>query len=392
MSRQAATSTGGGAGKGVAAALLVVGTALALLLIVRARPAPDPFDPRSSAADGAQALVRLLERSGSEVTITRTVPDPGVGTRLLVIDDRLDEVQRSGALDFIEAGGVAVVADPDSTLHGGPQLDGGSVAVSGPDLPDERFDISAETNVDVGRCSVAALDRLRGIYVPDGLLFPVGPSEPQCFADDGQSFVIVRNIGDGVVVGLGDNEVLVNRYLRRADNAGLATALLAPRQGSAVTILLSTGTATSVADVGEGEETLIDLVPRWVWMALAISAIGFVVFAVSRSVRVGAVLDEPLPTPIAGSELVAATGNLMQRAKHTPRAGWLLQSKLHRDLCAELHIDLAAPLTDLDAAVASRTELPPGSTEQVLRQTVADDRQLLALSGQIDRIRKDVFT
>ncbi len=392
MSRQAAGAGNVGAGKGLLAALVVVGTALALLLIVRARPAPDPFDPRSSAADGATALVVLLERSGGDVSITRSAPAPGTDTRLLVIDDRLDDEQRGGALDFVEAGGLAVVADPASTLHGGPQADGGSTVVSGRALPADRLPVGVESNVATGTCSVGALEQLRGLYVPDGLLFPVGPAEPQCFGDDGHSFVIVRNIGDGIVVGLGDNEILVNRHLRRADNAGLATALLTPTGQSSVTILLGTGTATSVADVGEGEETLIDLVPPWVWMVLVLCALGFVVFAVSRSVRVGAVLDEPLVTPRAGSELVAATGNLMQRAKHTGRAGWLLQTRLHRDLCTELHIDLAAPLADLDRAVAERSTIAPGATEHLLRQTATDDSQLLALSGHIDRIRKDVLT
>ncbi len=392
MSRQAAGAGSVGAGKGVAAALVVVGTALALLLIVRARPAPDPFDPRSSAADGATALVALLERSGGDVSISRTAPEPGTDTRLLVIDDRLDAAQRDGALDFVEAGGLAIVADPASTLHGGPQEDGGSTVLSARDLPDDRLPVEFESNVLVGTCSVGALEQLRGLYVPDGLLFPVGPNERQCFADGGQSFVIVRDLGEGIVVGLGDNEVLVNRHLRRADNAGLATALLAPEAESSVTILLGTGTATSLADVGEGEETLIDLVPTWVWMVLVLAALGFVVFAVSRSVRVGAVLDEPLVTSRAGSELVAATGNLMQRAKHTSRAGWLLQTQLHRDLCAELHVDITAPLVDLDRAVAARSAIQPGATEDLLRRTVNDDSQLLALSGHIDRIRKGVLT
>ncbi len=391
MSRQAAAGDTIGAGKGVLAALIVVGTALALLLIVRARPAPDPFDPRSSAPNGATALVEVLERSGAEVAITRTAPEPGTTTRLLVIDDRLDDDQRSATLDFIEQGGLAVVADPASTLHGGPQLDGGSIAVEGFGLPERRLEADRETNVARGTCNIGALERLRGLYVPQGLLYPVGPDEPQCFSGDAQSFVIVRQIGSGTVVGLGDNEVLVNQYLRRADNAGLATALLAPRDGTDVTILLGTGTAASIEDIGAGEETLVDLVPPWAWMALVLAALGFVIFAVSRSVRVGAVLDEPLATPLAGSELVAATGNLMQRAKHTSRAGWLMQNRLHRDLCAELHIDLAAPLAELDAAVAARTNLPPGTTEQLLNRTATDDSQLLALSGQIDRIRKDVL-
>jgi hypothetical protein len=393
MRRAAASTESIGVGKGALAALVVVGTALALLLIVRARPAPDPFDPRSSAADGATALVELFERIDAAVTIGRTVPPPGTDTRLLVLADQLDDEQRSATIDFIEAGGVAIVADPASTLHGGPAVEGGSIEISGPPLPTDRLDVDLETNVSAGECNIAALESLRGLYVPKGLLFPVGPDEPKCFARSGNSFVIVNSIGDGIVVGLGDNEVFVNQYLRRADNAGLAVALLIPSPGGSVSIVLGTGaTAPEVGEVGEGEDTLIDLVPDWAWMALVLVASAFVAFAVSRSVRVGGVLDEPLVTPIAGSELVAATGNLMQRAKHTPQAGWLLQTQLHRDLCSEFRIDIAAPLVDLDSAVAARSSIPAGDVDRTLRQTVSTDVQLLALSGQIDRIRKEVLT
>lgn len=392
MSRAAASTESIGAGKGALAALVVVGTALALLLIVRARPAPDPFDPRSSSADGATGLVELLERSDGEVTIGRIVPAPGTDTRLFVLVDQLGDEQRSATIDFIEAGGVAIVADPSSTLHGGPAVEGGSIEVSGRQLPTDRLDVDLETNLPASECNITALESLRGLYVPEGVLFPVGPTEPQCFGRSGNSFVIVNSIGDGFVVGLGDNEVFVNQYLRRSDNAGLAVALLTPTSGSSVSIVIGTGAAAPVSEVGEGDDTLIDLVPDWAWMALVLVASAFVVFAVSRSVRVGGVLDEPLVNPIAGSELVAATGNLMQRAKHTSKAGRLLQTQLHRDLCREFRVDVAAPLVELDSVVAARSSMTAGDVELTLRHTISNDDQLLELSGQIDRIRKEVLT
>ena len=95
---------------------------------------------------------------------------------------------------------VAVVADPDSTLHGGAGVDGGAVEIFGPDLPATRGTVGQEANLARGRCTVAALENLRGLYVPDGLLFPVGPDEGQCFVEDGTSFVIVRALGAGIVL------------------------------------------------------------------------------------------------------------------------------------------------------------------------------------------------
>lgn len=382
-----------GAGKGAFAAIFVIGTALALLLIVRARPGPEPFDPRSSAPDGATALVELLERSGAHVAITRTPPaidSREAAPRMLILLDQLDDSQRRATLDFVDAGGVVVVADPASTLHAGPDLAPSARPVVGQGLPDQRLPARAEANVDVGTCTVGALRDLRGLFVPDGLLYPVEAGAPQCFGRGSESFVLISELGAGTIVGLGDNELFVNRHLRRADNSGLATTLLAPLANTDVVILLGTGTAASVADVGSGEDTLLDLVPSWVWMSLLLAALSFIAFAVSRSIRVGKVLDEPLATPIAGSELVAATGNLMQRAKHAPRAGWLLQTQLHRDLCRELHVDVSAPLADVDAAVSARSGSAPGSVEAVLREQAADDTQLLALSARIERIRKGI--
>lgn len=392
MSRSATTDVSVGAARGAFAAILVLGLALALLLLVRARPNAEPFDPRSSAATGTTALVELLERSGGTIDITRAAPAPGESTRVLVLLDRLDDDQRQSLFDFIEAGGVAIAADPASTLHGGPDLDGGSVTVSGGNLQEDRRSVEGESNLRPGTCNVAALSPLRGLFVPEGLLYPVGPTEAQCFGRSGQSFVIVRSIGSGTVVGLGDNEVFTNRYLRRSDNAGLATALLLPDGGTNVSILLGTGTNQTVADVGTGEDTLVDLVPISVWMALTLAGLGFVAFAISRSVRAGKVFDEPLVTPIAGSELVVATGNLMQRARHSSRAGWLLQTQFHRDLCAHLGVDPNAPLDEIDRIASSRLGFASGAVETALRSTVNDERELLSLSTRLERLRKDVPT
>ena len=394
MARSAASGSGGASAgvKAVAAIVFVIVMALVVLLLVRARPAPEPFDPRSGQPSGARGLVLTLQAAGADVVDTRDVPFPEEnGTvRVLVLEDRLDDAQRSQLLDFAEAGGVVVVADPDSTLHGGSGVDGGATPVQG-DASGERRDVAAEANVLPGRCTVDALAELRGVFVPDGVLFPVGPDEPQCFTRSGTSFVIVREFGDGVIVGLGDNESFVNRHLRRADNAGVLVSLLVPARGSDVTFLVGRGASPRVQDVGSGDETLRDLVPTWVWMSLALGAVAFVVFAISRSARVGRIVDEPLAAPIAGSELVSATGNLMQRAGHSSRAGWLLLEQLHRDLCRAHGVDLAAPLTELDRAVAQRSGTPVGEIEYLLRRTVGDPSGLADLTATIDRVRLQVF-
>ncbi|MEP4651731.1 MAG: DUF4350 domain-containing protein, partial [Ilumatobacter sp.] len=364
MARSAGQGGGSGGVKAVGAMVFVVVMSFVVLLLLRASPSSEPFDPRSGQPDGARGLVLTLQDAGADVDDTRDVPstDQVESARILVLEDRLDDEQRDAVLDFAEAGGVVVVADPASALHGGSDADGGAVEISAQPSTSERRDAEEETNVALGRCSIAALVELRGVFVPSGVLFPVGPSEEQCFTDptsgvraDSHSFVIVREFGDGLIVGLGDNDAFVNRSLRRADNSGLMASLLVPTAGSDVSIVIGRGVSPTVRDVGSGEDTLVDLVPAWVWMSLVVGAVAFVVFAVSRSAREGRILSEPVTAPIAGSELVSATGNLMQRAGHASRAGWLLLSRLHRDLCRAHGIDVNAPLADLDRAVAERS-------------------------------------
>ena len=397
MSRTAATSTGAGSGvKAVAGIVFIVAMALVVLFVLRASPQTEPFDPKSGDPSGARALVRVLERSGGSVTDTRTVPAPGDDRRIFVLDDRLDDDQRRAVLEFVEDGGVAVIADPDSTLHGGAGVDGGALQVTSRLLGERRESVERESNVFAGRCNIEALQRLRGVWAEDGLVFPVGPDEPQCFTDLNRtntmhSFVVVREVGDGLIVGLGSQRSFTNEFLRRSDNAGLAVALLVPERGAGVTFLRGSDANPTVDDVGSGEDTLRDLIPTWVWMALVLSAVGFVVFAISRAVGVGKILSEPIATPLPGSELVSATGNLMERAGHANRAGALITGRLYRDLCRAHDVDIGTRYEDLDRVVAQQSGTQLGEIAALLSRPAGTNAGLVALSNDVDRLRRHVL-
>jgi hypothetical protein len=117
--------------------------------------------------------------------------------------------------------------------------------------------------------------------------------------------------------------------------------------------------------------------------------IGFVIFALSRTWRVGRPVAEPLPASLPGSELAVATGNLMQRAGHANRAGELLRFRLHRDLCAAYLVPVSASIDELDRVVSSRSELAPGVALNLLSShQIADDRQLAAFAVDVQRVRQ----
>lgn len=381
MSARSATTESGSGAKVAMTALLVVLVAVAMMLIVRASPDTEPFDPRSGADDGARGLVLLLEKFGAEVDVVRAVPEVGDDRRVLVLQDRLSDVQREELGDFVRAGGVVVMADPESPLVG----EASDVTVEG-SIGVASNGALAESNVLPEECGVQALQHLRGLFVPDGVLLRTG-GDASCFGDGDAAFVAVRADGAGAIVALGDNSLFVNRYLRYGDNAGLATALLAPTEGSRVSIVLGSEAPKSTADIGTGERTLFDLIRPGVWMAFAQLGIAFVVVAWARGVRTGRPVREPEQVPIAGSELVVATGMLMQRARHSRRAAQLLQSKFHRDLCTQFRLPATTSAESVDATVSHRSGVAPGTIVEVLSRDVHDHASLLALSNRIHEIK-----
>lgn len=386
--RRAAASGSSGGGRAAITALILIGVAVGMLLLVRSGPDIPPYDPRSSADNGANAAVLLLERFGATVDISARAPEVRANERVLVIADRLNSAQRGALLEFVDAGGVAVVADQSSTLHGGASVADGATAIDAQPVGDNRRDAINETNVPRGACSVVALERLRGVFAPDGQRFPVSPDTDHCFGDDDHAFVIVRHYGAGIVVGLGDINVVTNRFLRYADNAGLLTALLVPAAGANVRIMIGTEAKAAVSDIGSGDESLLDLVPQGVRMGLVQLAFAFVVLCVARGVRAGRAVREPAPIPIAGNELVVATGNLMQRARHEQRAGWLLRSEFHRQLLAHHRAEPGVSLDRLTRLVANRTGADQQELWWVLHRDVTSSAELMDLTDRLDRLRR----
>ena len=383
--RRTAGAESAGGRVGITALLLVV-AAVGMLLLLRANPDPEPFDPRSDASSGTRGLVVLLEREGATVDVVRAAPTSGDPQRVLLLEDRLNDDQRRDLLAFVEGGGVVIVADPDSTLAG----DLGATSTVTGDLPSfDANDVESQINVLRGECDIGALDRLRGVFVLTGVRFRAADiATSVCFSNQAGSFAVVSERGAGLIVQLGDNELFTNSLLRYADNGPLATALLAPTGGARVDILLGEEAAKTVADIGSGEQTLSDLVRPGVWMALTQLAIAFVVFAVARAIRPGRPVREPEQVPIAGSELVVATGNLMQRAQHAERAGWLLRGNLYRSLCTQFRLPPTTSIDELDAAVSAHTALPPGHLSAVLQRDVHDNASLMQLSNALHAIRE----
>jgi hypothetical protein len=166
------------------------------------------------------------------------------------------------------------------------------------------------------------------------------------------------------------------------------SALVAPQEGTRL-LVLEPG---ALAGSSTGRRSLRELVPAGAWRAILQLAVAFVLYAVWRSRRLGRPVPEPAPSPIAGSELVAATGTLLDRSRSPGHAADLLRRDLRRFLGDHLGVPPDMPADVLAAVAAERTGVDQAVLHAALSgPPVTDDKELAALAATIDRIREEVL-
>jgi hypothetical protein len=375
---------GSGARSGARRALPWVAVALGLALVVavagRGPEEGNPLDPASPGPLGTKGLVEVLRGLGGRVSVSADRPGAGTETALLLSDDLTPE-RRRGVLDWVGRGGTLVVADPGSGVTEVEPV--GSTRIGLLDAEIER------------RCEVAALGDVGRVAAPGGVVFkvPEGPAGPggtggggarACFPRNDGAWLLVQPLGEGTVVRLGGASVLVNQELGEADNAILLASLLVPVEGTTVQVLQPPLPGGGTAGLG-------DLIAPRVRLALWQLVVAFVLLALWRARRLGRPVAEPQPVQLPGAELVAAVGNLLQRAKGRGQAAGLLTDDLRRSLAERLGLPPSAPADQVADAVAARTAVPRERGLRTLTQTTpGDEAELVALSQAIDTVRREV--
>jgi hypothetical protein len=120
--------------------------------------------------------------------------------------------------------------------------------------------------------------------------------------------------------------------------------------------------------------------------------IAFLAYALWRSRRLGAPVDEAQPVAVAGSELVSAVGALLDRAGSPEHAAEVLRADLRRFLGDRLGVPAGAPPDVLATVAHDRVGADRDRVAWALGPTpVTDDTQLVALAQTIDRIREEVL-
>jgi Domain of unknown function (DUF4350) len=341
------------------------------------------LSPTSDARLGTSAMVALAGELGADVNVSDRLPNLGdddAPAVVVLFVDLLDDDQRDALEDWVTGGGVLVVTDPVSTFA--PPRDGEFARID--DLaPPRRLsaacDIDALAGVDVG-----GVEPRNG-----GVLYEPGAGASSCVDNgSGDAYIVATDRGDGTVVAVGGAGMMVNAALAEGENAPAVSALVAPEDGTRL-LVLEPG---PLAGSSTGRRSLRELIPAGVWRAMLQLGVAFVVYAVWRSRRLGRPVPEPAPSPIAGSELVAAVGTLLDRSGSPGHAAELLRRDLRRFLGEHLGVPRDTPADVLAAVAAERTGVDQAALQTALGgPPVTDDQELAALAATIDRIREEVL-
>ncbi|WP_208026925.1 DUF4350 domain-containing protein [Rhabdothermincola sediminis] len=361
--------TGGWRSLGV---VVLLGALAALASSLTSVPRAAAYEPDSTDPSGTKALVMLLESFGAEVDVVAGGPPPDAQVALM-LSNVIAREDGPAVMRWVEGGGRLIVADPYSTLAPPPETRSSPFATTSGRLRK-------------GRCEIPALDQLAELDVgPSYSRFEVPATMQGCFDEGRGAFVVAGPRGEGWLVFLGGADQFTNSLLAAADNAGLAVALLAPQEGTRVAILDPSGGVPS-------DRSLFDALPRGFWLAVTQLAVAFGVYGWFRGRRLGPVIVEPQPVQIEGSELVSAVGNLAQLSRRPDRTAAVLRRALHRELAERLGLGRDATPAVVAEVTAARTGIDRDRIAAVLAgPAVADDAQLVALAGEIDRIRKEVL-
>jgi uncharacterized protein DUF4350 len=370
--------------RGVAAWLLpvlvLVGTFLALVAIGGGSSSSDePLDPRSDERLGTSALAALADELGADVDITDRLPDPDAaasepaGSHVVVLfADTLETGQSNQLERWVEAGGTLVVADETSSF-----------------TPDETDAFGDATDVG-STCDIPPLDDLDVDRIEPwsgGVLYDVPAGSDGCVGNGDEAYIVATPRGDGTIVSIGGVGMFVNVALDEGENAPVAAALVAPEDGTELDLVRPGPVA------GSGDDTLLDLISPNVRRAIAQLAIAFLVYALWRSRRLGAPVAEPQPVAVAGSELVAAVGSLLDRSGSPQHAAELLRADLRRFLGDRLGLPADSSPQVLAAVAAERSGADEARVAWALGSAPPDDdAQLVALAQIIDAIRQEVLS
>ncbi|MFJ4222101.1 DUF4350 domain-containing protein [Curtobacterium luteum] len=337
-------------------------------------PGPRELDPDSATASGAKALVRVLERRGTDVEVVRSADRVGAGT--VLVDDT------AGALSAAVARRIARTADHVVL-----------VGVSGAAL--QAFGLEAEpvatvdddTTVSTASCAIPEV-AAAGSVTAGGTAYRVtGAGTDRCVptgsgADRGWGIVRAGTAAGDVTL-LGTTSALRNDTITSAGDASLALGLLGGSDRLTWYVPVPGGADTA--------PTLGDLAPPWVPSLVGLLALVAVAAGVWRGRRLGPLVVEPMPVVVRAAETTEGRARLYARTRDRAHALDTLRVAALRRIAAQLGLPRSAHVDEVVRRAARATGRPDAEVGRVLVGSAADsDAALTSGAAALDELERAV--
>ena len=261
-------------------------------------------DPRATTSSGTRAAVLLADELGYATSTGDFRSSSGT---TVLFHDGLDPDDEQRLETWVRSGGTLLAL--------GPEIDGLTPRHRGSGL------IS-----DDARCDI---DELQGLRAPDVGLVPtlrVPDGAASCFGVGAGAFAVIADVGAGTVISTSSFRPFQNSRLAEGENAAVFDALLARSEGDLRFV------TPFVTGVGEGDRTLTELVPEWIWVVFALGLAGGAVHMIASARRLGRPVAEPTAVEIDGAELVRATARLYERTDARQHGVELARAELRADM------------------------------------------------------------
>lgn len=353
----------------VAALVLAVGVTVAVGTGGQERTGLD--DPDNPGPDGAQALARVLDDEGVDVSVARSADDfddtdiDGSTTVLVTSSDQLGTSTIERLLAHAGDSRLVLV-DP------GP---GATEALGLTEFP---------SSVDLADGREAGCDDplLQGLTLEADRAFAYDGAGG-CFAEDDAAVVLER----GGVTLFGAGQALTNEQILRADNAAVGLRLLGQNDD------LVWYVPTYQDLVGDDGVSASSLIPEWIRPGIWLVAIAAILLIVWRSRRLGSIATEPLPVVVKAIETTRSRGRLYRKAGDRGHAAAALRAAARTRAAERLRLgpghDEGALIRDL-ARHVDRPEAEVAGLVSSQAAAPASDRDLIHLASDLAALDREV--
>jgi len=363
---------------------LIVGSMLIIvfLAVTKAPSSSVPLSINNAEPGGARAVAEILRDRGVRVSETGNL---------------------SGARSRLGSDGTLVIAS--STFLGQDQIDS-ILGWQGPVLwlsPSE-YDLALidarltyawagdRTSV-LPQCSLDAAQRAESIITEGQRLSLTRATAlaTTCYIDGFGSGVFVQLERDGAapMTVVAAPSFMTNADLALEGDAALALNLLGTRDQVAWYV----GTPFDTSTLGgTGQGTGVTLrAPAWTNAAILALALTFLVAALWRGRRMGALVTEPLPVVVPSSEATRGGARLYRRGRAAGHASAALRAGVARRLSTRLGLGPHATPTEIVTAVSTATGRDSAVTHELLYgPPPRDESAMLNLVRRLDALESEV--